>query len=80
MQGTTILTSLSSVLHDRKEFPHPEMFDHGHFLDAEGNFKKSKYVTAFQQVTETHFHGRRIGGEIYSDTHGTGRLVISDDK
>ena len=46
-QGTTIVTSLSSVLHDDKEFPNPEVFDPGHFLDECGNFRKSDYFMAF---------------------------------
>ncbi|XP_057633327.1 cytochrome P450 2C26-like isoform X4 [Chionomys nivalis] len=46
-KGTTILTSLSSVLHDSNEFPNPETFDPGHFLDAKGNFKKSDYFIPF---------------------------------
>uniref|UniRef100_G3TF23 unspecific monooxygenase n=1 Tax=Loxodonta africana TaxID=9785 RepID=G3TF23_LOXAF len=46
-KGTTILTSLSSVLHDSKEFPNPEIFDPGRFLDESGNFKKSDYFLAF---------------------------------
>ncbi|XP_077636797.1 cytochrome P450 2C21-like isoform X5 [Crocuta crocuta] len=46
-KGTTILTSLTSVLHDDKEFPNPDQFDPSHFLDESGNFKKSDYFLAF---------------------------------
>ncbi|XP_074238713.1 cytochrome P450 2C18 isoform X3 [Saimiri boliviensis] len=49
-KGTTIITSLNSVLHNDKEFPNPEMFDPGHFLDKSGNFKKSDYFIPFSTV------------------------------
>ncbi|XP_076981845.1 cytochrome P450 2C23-like isoform X2 [Tamandua tetradactyla] len=46
-KGTTILPLLSSVLFDSKEFPNPERFDPDHFLDKNGNFKKTEYFVPF---------------------------------
>ncbi|XP_004607406.2 cytochrome P450 2C20-like isoform X2 [Sorex araneus] len=46
-KGTTIITSLTSVLHDEREFPNAKVFDPDHFLDESGKFKKSDYFMAF---------------------------------
>lgn len=46
-KDTSILTSFTSVLYDSKEFPNPELFDPGHFLDGNGKLKKSDYFMAF---------------------------------
>ncbi|NXU56199.1 CP2C8 protein, partial [Turnix velox] len=46
-KGTTIYPSLSSILHDSKEFPNPHEFNPEHFLNKNGTFKKSDFFMPF---------------------------------
>ncbi|NXK51912.1 CP2H1 protein, partial [Chauna torquata] len=46
-KDTIILPLLSPILKDQKEFPNPDQFDPGHFLNANGTFKRSDYFMPF---------------------------------
>ncbi|XP_015722216.1 cytochrome P450 2H2 [Coturnix japonica] len=46
-KDTMVFPLLSPILQDHKEFPNPEKFDPGHFLNANGTFRKSNYFLPF---------------------------------
>ncbi|XP_034293416.1 cytochrome P450 2H1 isoform X1 [Pantherophis guttatus] len=46
-KGTTVFPALKSSLYDSREFPNPEQFDVGHFLDKKGALRKSEFFIPF---------------------------------
>nr|XP_002722342.1 cytochrome P450 2B4 [Oryctolagus cuniculus] len=47
VKGTAVYPIMSSVLHDPHHFEKPDVFYPGHFLDAEGNFRKREAFVPF---------------------------------
>ena len=46
-QGTTILATLDSVLHDESVWETPHTFNPQHFLDKDGKFRKREAFLPF---------------------------------
>lgn len=53
LQGTSVMTNLTSVLFDKNEWETPDTFNPGHFLDAEGKFVRRD---AFLPFSAGNFH------------------------
>ncbi|XP_013928858.1 PREDICTED: cytochrome P450 2H1-like [Thamnophis sirtalis] len=46
-KGTTVFPAVKSSLYDSREFPNPQQFDVGHFLDKKGALRKSEFFIPF---------------------------------
>ncbi|XP_015744397.1 cytochrome P450 2H2 [Python bivittatus] len=46
-KGTTVFPALKSSLYDSREFPNPQQFDAGHFLDKKGALRQSEFFIPF---------------------------------
>lgn len=63
-QGPSVLTCLTSVLHDDKELPQTEKSDPDHFLNEKrNNIKKSDYFMAFSVGKQT-FVSMGVGAQV----------------
>lgn len=47
MQGTVVITNLSSVLNDKNEWETPDTFNPGHFLNSQGQFLRREAFLPF---------------------------------